>query len=198
VRSRTLELLKCFVTGMVSDLPRALLDKRQNLWTILADHESFLKTIDQQSVARRNSMYETATRSQYLAVIDAFVVAAGAQIMVAPDTHGASAVLLKIGVITLFVAAMVFVLAISAKSKVWKKPRSGGFSEADEMLTEAVRVQEQVKTEPHKRLAAERDRAFLRLHKRKLVLAVERRAQHAGAGLSVLGMLEVIIGVALR
>jgi Na+-transporting methylmalonyl-CoA/oxaloacetate decarboxylase gamma subunit len=197
--SRTAELLRCFFTGTVSDLPPEIRQKRTELWGRLADHEEFLDKVRVRSSGRRGSMYETATRSNYLAVVDAFVAAAGAQVLVAPDTRGASEVLLKIGMATVFLAACILVLAISAKAKVWKKPRPGGFSEADEMLQEAVDAQEQVAAGSKTQHEAERDRAFDRLHKRKLVLVVERRGQHAaGAVLTVVGVLVMIVGICIR
>ena len=187
---RTVDLLWCFVTGIVGDLPRQVVQRRNENWARVSNKAVFLAKVEQRSQNRRKSMAETAERSSYLGVIIAFVVAAGAQLLGASGTDGTSEFFLKIGVAANLLAGCIICLAIAAKAKVWKKPRPGGFSEPDEMLAREV--------DAHDPDELERDEVFSRLHKRKLVLVVERRAQHAAAVTSVLGSLVMIIGVLIR
>ena len=159
----------------------------------------FLKEIEDKSFARHTSMNGTAGRSNYALVALAFVFAGGIAVLVVPTTSKASQVLLTIGCCMLLVATGILLIAMLAKLKVFKKPRPGGESEADEMLRWRVaHINDDGTEDLEKYLIDRRDRAFTRLNKRKVVLVVERRAQTVAAYIAVSGLSVIIVALCLR
>jgi hypothetical protein len=195
---RAAMLFKAFFTGIVDELPESILEAMLKKWQKLEGKDEYLEDVKQQSVSRRKSMFETATRSNYLLVVAAFVIAANVAMIVAPGGSTASQVLLKISTSMIALAAAVLTIAISAKSKVMKRPRKGGEVEPAEMLDAALQA-EQSTTTDHDTVKWERvKRESNRLHKRKIILVVERRAQWIPAILMAAGLLVFIVGVCVR
>ena len=153
---RLKELLKAFFTGIVSDIPEPILQAMASNWSKLQDKADFMATVKARSDARRQSMYETATRSNYLLVVAAFAIGANATMLVASNTSTAGQVLLTISVGMIAISAAILIVAISAKSKVMKKPRKGGEIEPAEMLQLAVEVEAQAANSPKGAVSRER------------------------------------------
>lgn len=190
---RTTMLFRAFFTGIVDDIPEAVFHDMEKGWKKLTDKNGFLDSIKQQSAARRQSMFETATRSNYLMVVTAFVIAANVAMLVAPGGGAASQVLLKISTSMIALAAAILTLAISAKSKVMKRPREGGEVEPEEMLAK-MSIHPSLDTIQWAQVKSESNK----LHKRKIILVVERRAQWASAVLMAAGLMVMIVGVCIR
>lgn len=198
---RTWKLLKTFFTGIVADFTPEILDQRRKNWEELENKQGFLQTIDDYSIARRKSMYETATRGEYLII--AYVFAGGGDIaaLIASNSHSATKVMLKISVTLIILAIIILALAIAAKGKVMKKPRKGGESEPDEFLANAIKLQRAAKANPTEstlkdlQLEDHRDRSFARLHRRKIVLVVERRGQFVAAIIAAAGLIMMGVGL---
>ncbi len=196
---RSRELWKCFFTGIVNDLSGEILERREKNWELLEDREGFLASIDDDwSKARRKSMFETAERASYVIIAYAFFAGGIFNAIIAPGINTAALILLKLSLTKISLATLILILAIAAKAKVMKAPREGGESEPDEMLENAVRVQEQAKKDISQRDKDRRDRAFNRLHKRKIVLTVERRAQLVAVWIATVGIIEMLVGIWLR
>lgn len=196
---RSRELWKCFFTGIVKDLSGEILERRERNWGILEDKEGFLKSIDDDwSKARRKSMFETAERASYVIIAYAFFAGGIFNAIIAPSINKAALILLKLSLTKISLATLILIMAIAAKAKVMKAPREGGESEPDEMLQNAVDVQEQARQNPAQKDKDRRDRAFNRLHKRKIVLTVERRAQWVAVTIATVGIIEMLVGIWLR
>lgn len=196
---RTRMILKAYLTGIVDDLPQATLERMQQEWVNLTDKDGLLEEVERLSASRRQSMFETATRSNYLLVVAAFVIAANVAMLVAPDGNATGVVLLKISTSMIVLAAAILTIAISAKSKTMKKPRRGGEIEPAEMLHRALGIESQTSTPD---LDVKAWKKFVdasnKLHKRKIVLVAERRAQWISAMLMATGLLVMIAGICIR
>jgi hypothetical protein len=192
-------ILKAYFTGIVDDLPQATLEDMKREWAGLTDKDDLLEEVERLSASRRQSMFETATRSNYLLVVAAFVIAANVAMLVAPDGTTTSVVLLKISTSMIVLAAAILTIAISAKSKTMKKPRAGGEFEPTEMLHQALGIESQTSTPA---LDVKAWKKFVdasnKLHKRKIVLVAERRAQWISAMLMTTGLLVMIAGICTR
>lgn len=191
-------LLKCYFTGIVEDTPVEVTEVRARNWRNLNDKQEFLARLAQQSIARRNSMTETAARSNYLLVVNAFAIGGNATIFVATTTEIIAQIFLAFSFCMILLSACVLAIAIAAKTKVLKKPRRGGEYEPDEMLLNAVKVQEQAEKDPTAKQDDELNRISRELHKRKIVLLVERRAQWVATMLMVSGLLAMTLGICIQ
>ncbi len=196
---RTLMLLQAFFTGVVNALPQEIVDKRRENWAKLSEKGRILHVdkLKEKLAARRASMDGTAARSNTLGVIDAFALAFAGLLLLAPDTKSAVKWVVCIGVVLILVSACIHRMAIASKLKVWKRPRKGGFSEPDEMLQWAVDAEENVATSSEVSVA-ELNEMSQKLHARKIILVVERRAQNAAIHLANAGTWLIIASLLLR
>ena len=197
---RTTMFLKAFFIGVVDDIPQVVLRGMEEKWNGLKHKDEFLQDIKQQSASKRESMFETATRSNYLIVVAAFVIAANVAMLVAPDGSAASQVLLKISTSLIALAAAIMTIAISAKSKVMKKPCEGGEIEPEALLRRAFSIESEAAVAPNVDVKQWKElvSASHKLQKRKIILVVERRAQWISAVFMSIGLIVMIIGICLR
>lgn len=192
---RTRQLVACFFTGIVPEIPEEIIKKRREHWRSLTlERKKLLITkIDERAKARRASMGENATRNNYIFAGLAFITAASTNIMLASTTHTAARSVIRIGAPVILTATSILLLAIAAKSKVMRR-KADDHSEADEMLERELQAEQHDQENPDMILLHEYEILAFRLHKRKIILLVERRAQLIATYLAIVGLLILILG----
>lgn len=196
--ARTGMLFKGFFAGIVPEIPKQEIEKALQKLRKLKAKQTFLDKIKAKSAKRNESLFKTATRSNSLLVVVAFVIPGNIALLIAPGASSTSQILFKISTTLMGVAGAILTIAIASKYKVMLPPREGCEIEPLEMLDWAVADEAATASNPNAIQEAELMRESNKHHKRKIVLVVERRAQWISATFIATSLLVMVVGVCLR